>query len=112
MNAARPAKADDGEMEGAAVADSTPRGSPAPGAASADGVRQQRLTRQMERGVTSLHFDSADFMTRFPGAAPDERAMWAQRLLLAVAPQLPTDPAAGSLAVVRGLMLDAAYQLK
>jgi hypothetical protein len=66
----------------------------------------------MERGVSSLHFDSAGFMAQFHGTSPDERVMWAQRLLLAVAPQQPTDPAADSLAVVRGLMLDAAYQLK
>jgi hypothetical protein len=66
----------------------------------------------MERGLSSLHFDGARFMAQFPGSSPAEQAAWAQRLLLAVLPQQPIDPAADSLAVVRGLALDAAYQLK
>jgi len=66
----------------------------------------------MNRALSSLQFDSARFLAQFPGASPDERARWAERLLLAVPPQQPSDRAADSLAVVRGYMLDAAYQLK
>jgi len=100
------------EMEGAAEGDRSTQGFAATGAASAESARRQRLARQMERGLSSLHFDSARFMAQFPGASPVEQAAWAQRLLLPVLPQQPIDPAADSLAVVRGLALDAAYQLK
>ena len=66
----------------------------------------------MERILSASNFDSARFMAQFPGASPGERARWAQRLLLPVAPQTADDPATDSLAVVRGLVLDPAYQLK
>jgi hypothetical protein len=69
-------------------------------------------TAAMDRALSSLQFDGARFLAQFPGASPDERARWAQRLLLAVPPQQPSDRAADSLAVVRGYVLDAAYQLK
>ena len=82
------------------------------GAADDENARRQRFARQMERGLSSLHFDSARWIAQFPGATPTERARWAQRLLLTVEPQLPTDLDADSLTVVRGLVLDAAYQLK
>jgi uncharacterized protein (DUF1800 family) len=80
--------------------------------ADADSARRQRFMRQMDRGVSSIHFDSAGWMARFPGATIEERSRWAQRLLLPVEPQRTTDLSADSLAVVRGLVLDAAYQLK
>ncbi|MEO8303483.1 MAG: DUF1800 domain-containing protein [Betaproteobacteria bacterium] len=79
---------------------------------NADAVRRQRFIRQMDRGLSGVHFDSDPWMTRFPGETPVERARWAQRLLLPVEPQQATDLSADSLAVVRGLVLDAAYQLK
>ena len=112
MDSRRRADAVRDEMEGAAEADRSAQGLAATGAASAESARRQRLARQMERGLSSLHFDSARFMAQFPGAAPVEQAAWAQRLLLPVLPQQPIDPAADALAVVRGLALDAAFQLK
>ena len=66
----------------------------------------------MNRALSGLQFDSARFLAQFPGASPDERARWAQRLLLAVPPQQPSDRAADALAIVRGYVLDAAYRLK
>lgn len=75
-------------------------------------ARQQRFARQMERGLASVQFNSARWIAQFPGATPEERARWAQRLLLAVAPQQAADFSADSLTLVHGLVLDAAYQLK
>jgi uncharacterized protein (DUF1800 family) len=75
-------------------------------------ARQQRFLRQMERDLSRLHFDSARWMAQFPGAASALRAQAAQRLLLATEPQQGVDLDADSLALVRGLVLDAAYQLK
>jgi len=75
-------------------------------------ARQQRFLRQVERGLSRLHFDSARWMAQFPGATSAERAQAAQRLLLATEPQQAADLHADSLALVRGLVLDAAYQLK
>ena len=69
-------------------------------------------TAAMDRAMSNLQFDSARFLAQFPGASPEERARWAERLLLAVPPQQPNDRAADSHAVVRGYVLDAAYQLK
>jgi hypothetical protein len=75
-------------------------------------ARQQRFLRQMERGLSRLHFDSARWMAQFAGATSAERAQAAQRLLLATEPQQAADLHTDSLALVRGLVLDAAYQLK
>ena len=99
-------------MESAAEVERAPPGSASTGVPSTENARRQRLAREMDRGLSSLHFDSARFMAQFPGASPAEQAAWAQRLLLAVLPQQPVDPTADPLAVVRGLALDAAYQLK
>ncbi len=82
------------------------------GASGEEKARQQRLQRQMERGLASLHFDSARWMAKLPGADAAERTQAAQRLLLATEPQQAVDPNADSLALLRGLVLDAAYQLK
>ena len=112
MDSSRRVNAARDDAEGAAEGDRSAPGLAMPNAASAERARRQRLARQMERGLSSLHFDSARFMAQFPGTAPVEQAAWAQRLLLAVPPQQPIDPAADSLAVVRSLALDAAYQLK
>jgi len=75
-------------------------------------ARQQRLRREMERGLASVHLDSARWLAQFPGTTPGERAREAQRLLLATAPQQTADLDVDSLALVRGFVLDAAYQLK
>ena len=67
--------------------------------------------RRVERGLSGLAFDSAGFLAQFPGATADERARWAERLLLPLAPQ-SSGAEADSLALVRGYVLDTAYQLK
>jgi hypothetical protein len=75
-------------------------------------ARQQRFARLVERGLAGLHFDGARWIGQFPGATAVERARWAQRLLLATEPQRAPDLDAEPLVLVRGLMQDAAYQLK
>jgi uncharacterized protein (DUF1800 family) len=75
-------------------------------------TRSAKADRALERGLSSLHFDSARFMSQFPGASPDERARWAQRLLLPVAPQPADEPPGDATTLVHGLVLDTAYQLK
>jgi uncharacterized protein (DUF1800 family) len=74
--------------------------------------RQQRFRRRMERGLASVRLDSARFLAQFSGATPEARAQVAQRLLLVIGPQQAPDRNADSLALVRELLLDAAYQLK
>jgi hypothetical protein len=75
-------------------------------------ARQQRFLRQMERGLASLDFDSARWMTQFPGAGTADRGRAAQQLLLATAPQQQPDYDADSRTLVHAIVLDAAYQLK
>ncbi len=82
------------------------------GVTDVDKMRQQRFLLQAERGIARVHFDSARWMAQFPGASAAERAQAAQRLVLATAPQHAPDYSADSLTFVRGLALDAAYQLK
>jgi len=66
----------------------------------------------MERGVSNIHFDAARWLAQLPGETAAERGKRAQRLLLAVAPQQTIDLSADAPALVRSLVLDAAYQLK
>jgi hypothetical protein len=80
--------------------------------ADAAAARRQRFLRRMEQEASSVHFDSIRWMAQFPGATPGEAHRWAQRLLLPTEPQHAAEPALDSLAVVRGIALDAAYQLK
>jgi uncharacterized protein (DUF1800 family) len=82
------------------------------GVTDAGTARRQRFLQQMERAVSSIRFDGARWLDELPGATPVERGKRAQRLLLAVAPQQPVDLSADRLAIVRGLVLDDAYQLK
>ncbi len=89
-----------------------PRQALAPQSGGDDLARQQRFRRRMERGLASAHLDSARFLAQFPGSTPEARAQGAQRLLLATAPQQVPDRSVDSLALVRDLVLDAAYQLK
>jgi uncharacterized protein (DUF1800 family) len=91
-----------------AVEDAMP---PAPGTDD-EKARQQRFRRAMERGLATAHLDSAAWLAALPGAAPAARARSAQRLLLATAPLQAPDPEADALTLVRGLVQDAAYQLK
>ena len=43
--------------------------------------------RRWSADFRASRFDSAAFLAQFPGATPDERARWAERLLLPLAPQ-------------------------
>jgi uncharacterized protein (DUF1800 family) len=82
------------------------------GAVNVDAAERQRFLERMERGVSSIRFDAARWLGELPGETSVERGARAQRLLLAVAPQQKVDLAADPPTVVRGLVLDAAYQLK
>ena len=110
---------DDAGIQPAALAD-TPAMAPAPrqaiapaGAQDEDKLRQLRFRRAMDRGVSSLQFDSATWLAQF-GSSPDavKRTGAATRLLLATAPQGVPDPGGEPLAIVRGIVLDVSYQLK
>ena len=84
----------------------------AAGPVDADGERRQRFLQQMERGASNVRFDSGRWVAQLPGDTAAQRGQRAQRLLLAVAPQQAIDLSAEPSALVRGLVLDAAYQLK
>jgi hypothetical protein len=84
----------------------------APDAGDDERARQQRFRRAMERRLDQTHLDSAAWMDALPGAGPAARAQSAQRLLLATAPLQAPDLDADAPSLVRGLVLDAAYQLK
>jgi uncharacterized protein (DUF1800 family) len=99
-------------MDSAEASGPAPKRAITPGALDEEKARQQRFARQMERGMSSVHFDSTRWMAQFPGATPAERAREAQHLLLAVKPQQAADLSADSLSLVHALVLDAAYQLK
>jgi uncharacterized protein (DUF1800 family) len=78
----------------------------------AEQARRLRLMRAVDRGVRSVQFDSAAWFGQWKARADaPTRNEDAVRLLFAVAPQTPpqaTEPRA----LVRELVLDAAYQLK
>ena len=84
----------------------------AAGPVDADGGRRQRFLQQMDRGVSSIRFDAGGWLAQLPGDTAAQRGQRVQRLLLAVAPQQAIDLSAEPTALVRGLVLDAAYQLK
>jgi predicted oxidoreductase len=65
----------------------------------------------MERGLKSVQFDSDAWLAELD-TIEHARAEAATRLLLAYAPQAAADPASAPLAMVRQIVLDAAYQLK
>jgi len=73
--------------------------------------RQIRLMRAMDRGLRSVQFESDTWLAALH-ATDATRVDAAERLLLAYAPQSPPDPASVPLAMVRHIVLDAAYQLK
>ena len=100
-------------MEAATGERDAPRRALAPqGTASDDKARQQRFARQMERGLASLDFDSAQWLAQFPGSTPADRARASERLLLATEPSQPLDFGADSRTLVHAIVLDASYQLK
>ena len=100
------------EMTAAATTTMTDALSPASAAdAGAEVARKIRFMRAMDRGLKSVHFDSAQWLVTLKGPE-DARASAASRVLLAYAPQQDIDPAGEPLAIVRQIVLDDAYQLK
>jgi uncharacterized protein (DUF1800 family) len=81
------------------------------GNAAAELARKIKFMRAMDRGVRSVHFDS-DAWLQSLGAPPGSSATRATRALLAYAPQGEIDGKADSAALLREIVLDAAYQLK
>src|SRR5581483_5744837 len=77
-----------------------------------DKLRAQRFARQVQRGLASVHFDSARWMAAFPGRNARERNDGSERLLLATAAQQAPDSTTDPLSFVRAILLDAAYQVK
>jgi uncharacterized protein (DUF1800 family) len=73
--------------------------------------RKIKFMRAMDRGLKSVHFDSDAWFGTLKGPA-DARAETASRMLLAYAPQGEIDRSGEPLAIVRQIVLDAAYQLK
>ena len=85
----------------------------AQGALDPEKARQIRFMRAMERGVSSVQFESGLWLTQFDASrGTRSRSGAASRLLLATAPQSVPDASSEPLALVRALVLDAAYQLK
>jgi len=100
------------EMTAAATTTMTDALAPAAAAdPGAELARKIRFMRAIDRGLKSVHFDSAQWFGTLK-SAPDARAEAASRLLLAYAPQQPVDAAGEPLAIVREIVLDDAYQLK
>jgi hypothetical protein len=80
-------------------------------AEESDDARRIRFMRAIERGLKSVRFDSDAWLAEL-GTDERSRAGAAMRLLLAYAPQAAPDPSSPPLALVRQIVLDAAYQLK
>ena len=76
-----------------------------------DTERQIRFLRAMDRGMRSVQSKSHTWLAQLH-ASDASRVDAAERLLLAYAPQSAPDPASEPLALVRHIVLDAAYQLK
>jgi hypothetical protein len=85
----------------------------AAGPLNPDKARQVRFMRAMERGVSDVPFESGAWLAQFDASRQTRsRSGAASRLLLATAPQAVPDASSEPLAMVRALVLDAAYQLK
>ena len=83
------------------------------GAQDPDKMRQIQFQRAMDRGIASIQFDSTAWLAQFnSGYDSAKRTEAVTRLLVAIAPQTAPDPHSEPLALVRGIVLDAAYQLK
>ena len=104
---------------GASMADASARAmTPVPkqviaagGVQESEIARRIRFMRAMERGLKSVQFDSDAWLAELDTTV-HARAEAATRLLLAYEPQAAADPASAPLAMVRQIVLDAAYQLK
>ncbi len=83
----------------------------ADGVQDADSERRTRFLQAMDRGLRSVQFESDTWLAQLK-ATDVTRTAAATRLLLAYAPQSPPDPSSEPLAMVRHIVLDAAYQLK
>lgn len=81
------------------------------GEQESDDDRRVRFMRAIDRGLRSVQFASDTWFAQLK-ATDTTRADAAMRLLLAYAPQSAPDPAGEPLAIVRHIVLDAAYQLK
>jgi len=76
-------------------------------------ARQIRFMRAMERGMSSVQFESGVWLAQFDASRGTRtHGSAASRLLLATAPQSVPDASSEPLALVRALVLDAAYQVK
>jgi uncharacterized protein (DUF1800 family) len=85
---------------------------PWPVAVETEQARRARLLRAVDRGVRSVQFDSAAWFAQWNTPIDAQaRNNDVVRLLFAVAPQAPP-PATEPLAMLRELVLDAAYELK
>ncbi len=81
------------------------------GVQESDAERQIRFMRAMDRGLKSVQFESETWLAQIK-TTDTTRSTAAMRLLLAYAPQSAPDPASEPLAMVRHIVLDAAYELK
>ena len=89
-----------------------PKQAIAPGGVQESEVaRRIRFLRAMDRGLKSVQFDSNAWLAQLD-RNERSRTDAATRLLLACAPQGAADPTNAPLAMVRQIVLDAAYQLK
>ncbi len=83
------------------------------GALDPEKARQIRFMRAMERAVSGIQFESGLWLAQFDASrGTRSRSGAASRLLLATAPQSVPEASSEPLALVRALVLDAAYQLK
>jgi len=86
---------------------------PPSSAQDSDKLREIVFRRNMERSLDRVQFDSASWFASL-GVTPQstQRGQAAARMLLAIAPQVPPASDSDSVALVRALVLDVAYQLK
>ena len=98
----------------AGTMDALPRQAMQPqGALDPEKAGQIRFMRAMERGVGGVQFESGLWLAQFDTSrGTRSRSGAASRLLLATAPQSVPEASSEPLALVRALVLDAAYQLK
>jgi uncharacterized protein (DUF1800 family) len=95
----------------AATMTAVPKSAVTASAGDPDKARQIRFMQAMDRGLRSVQFDSDAWLAQLK-STDQARAGAAIHLLLAYAPQTAPDPASEPLAMVRQIVLDAAYQLK
>jgi uncharacterized protein (DUF1800 family) len=101
----RLARADEASMRMTAIA--MPQGNE-----NDDKARAQRLAREADRGVRSLHFDAGTWLASRNGRTPADKEHAAQALLLALPPQTPPPAGDDALGFVRATLQDPVYQLK